>query len=265
MVSPIGLFDSGVGGLTVLREVRGLLPEVDLVYLADQAWAPYGERTLTTLRTRATAIAQWFVHQGVSLVVVACNTASGAALHELRALFPAVTFVGMEPAVKPAAETSTTGVVGVLATSGTLNASLYADVVERHADGVVIIERPGVGLVDLVEAGDLDSTVPLLRKYLEPMLAAGADRIVLGCTHYPFLINHIAELVPADVVIVDPAPAVARQVATMAPDAMGSGATLLMTTGSLDTFTEQLARLGLLGPGTQVGATDLAQNASDLP
>lgn len=258
MASTIGLFDSGIGGLTVLREVRGLLPDVDLVYLADQAWAPYGERTLESLRARATAIADWFVRRGISLVVVACNTASGAALHELRSLFPAVTFVGMEPAVKPAAETSSTGVVGVLATSGTLNTSLYADVVERHTDGVTIVEQPGVGLVGLVESGDLDSSTALLAEYLEPMLAAGADRVVLGCTHYPFLIDHIRDLLPADVVIVDPAPAVARRVSAVIDDAAGSGTTVLKTTGSIDLFTAQLTRLGLLGSATEVGITDLS-------
>lgn len=257
-MSPIGLFDSGIGGLTVLREVRGLLPDADLIYLADQAWAPYGERTLVSLRARATAISEWFVSQGVSLVVVACNTASGAALFELRSLFPSVTFVGMEPAVKPAAETSATGVVGVLATSGTLNASLYANVVERHADGVTIIEQPGVGLVDLVEEGDLDSTVPLLEKYLRPMLAEGADRIVLGCTHYPFLIDHVRELVPSDVVIVDPAPAVARRVAQVVDDGRGSGTTIFKTTGSIEVFAAQLARLGILGSASDIGVTDLS-------
>ncbi len=258
MASTIGLFDSGIGGLTVLREVRGLLPDADLVYLADQAWAPYGERTLVSLRARATVIADWFVRRGVSLIVVACNTASGAALHELRSLFPAIAFVGMEPAVKPAAETSTTGVVGVLATSGTLNTNLYADVVERHADGVTIVEQPGVGLVSLVESGDLDASTALLEEYLRPMLAEGADRVVLGCTHYPFLIDHIRELLPSDVVIVDPAPAVARQVSAVIEDAAGSGTTVLKTTGSIDMFTAQLARLGLLGSATQVGITDLS-------
>ena len=258
MRSPIGVFDSGIGGLTVLRELREVLPSSDFIYLADQAWAPYGERTLTSLKTRATEITEWFVRQGSSVVVVACNTASGAALHELREVFPEVVFVGMEPAVKPAAETSVTGVVGVLATSGTLDAELYADVVERHADGVTIVEQRGVGLVDLIEAGDLDAAVPLLEKYLQPMLAAGADRIVLGCTHYPFLIDRIRELIPPGVDIVDPAPAVARRVLSVVEDSGGSGSIVLKTTGSIGSFVQQLARLGWLTAASEVATTDLS-------
>lgn len=232
----IGVFDSGIGGLSVLREIRSLLPDADIVYLADQAMAPYGERTLDEVRERSVAITSRLIDEGAALVVVACNSASAAALHHLRAVFPDMPFVGMEPAVKPAVAMTGNGVIGVLATNATFQGELYASVVDRHAANATIVARAGRGLVPLVERGDVDSAdvKALLEGYLAPMLDAGADTIVLGCTHYPFLLPAIQEIVGPDVFVVDPSPAVARQVARLAGEKSeaGTGSMRYVTTGS---------------------------------
>ena len=209
----IGVFDSGVGGLSILAEIHRQLPGEAAVYLADQGYAPYGERSLEEVRARSFAIADHLLGRGVKGIVVACNTASAAALHELRASFPMVPFIGMEPAVKPAAEQSDRGVVGVLATTATFQGELYASVVDRHANDVQVIERAGTGLVELIEAGDLDGGLvdEKLIGFLTPMLDAGIDTLVLGCTHYPFIADPIRRILGDRVRLIDPAPAVARQ------------------------------------------------------
>jgi glutamate racemase len=231
----IGVFDSGVGGLSVLREIQTLLPEHSITYLADQAWAPYGERRLEEVRRRSVAITDRLLAEGAATVVVACNSASAAALHHLREVYPGVPFVGMEPAVKPAAELTANGVIGVLATDATFQGELYASVVNRHAVGVEIVARPGRGLVRHVESGDVDSPElrTLLASYLDPMVEAGADTIVLGCTHYPFLLPLIRSVAGSGVRVIDPAPAVARQVARVAkPVPQGAPGLRFATTGS---------------------------------
>lgn len=212
-VRPVGVFDSGVGGLSILAEIHRQLPHESVVYLADQAWAPYGERSLEEVRARSFAIVDHLLGRGAKGIVVACNTASTAALHEVREAFPMVPFVGMEPAVKPAAEQSDRKVVGVLATRATFQGELYASVIDRHANGVRVVERPGTGLVELIEAGRTDGPEvhALLREHLAPMLAAGIDTLVLGCTHYPFIGRAIREILGDGVRLIDPAPAVARQ------------------------------------------------------
>ena len=211
---PIGVFDSGVGGLTVLREIRRQLPDEPVIYIADQAHVPYGSRPLEEVRQFSKFIAQFLINRSCKLVVVACNTASAAALHHLRATFPEIPFVGMEPAVKPAAETTQTGIVGVLATPATFQGTLYASLIERFASGVQIHQDTCSGLVGQIEAGNLDSieTRQILEKAIYPMLAHGVDTIVLGCTHYPFVIPMIEEIAGPQVSVIDPAPAVARQV-----------------------------------------------------
>lgn len=216
-MEPIGIFDSGVGGLSVLRAVRQLLPAEPLLYLADQAHVPYGLRSLEEVRTFSEEITRYLLSQNAKLIVVACNTASAAALHHLRQSFPTVPFVGMEPAVKPAAEHTQTGVVGVLATPATFQGALYASVVERFANGVTLLQDTCPGLVKQIEAGHLDTpkTRRILQKALQPMLAQGIDTVVLGCTHYPFVIPLIKEIVGPSVRVIDPAPAVARQVARL--------------------------------------------------
>jgi len=212
--APIGIFDSGVGGLSVMREIRAQLPHENLIFIADQSHVPYGPRPLQQVRAFSEAITRFLLDQGSKLVVVACNTASAAALYPLRETFPDVPFVGMEPAVKPAAEQTQSGMVGVLATPATFQGELYASVVERFANGVTVLQDTCPGLVDQVEKGELDTltTRAILEKALIPMLAQGIDRVVMGCTHYPFVIPLIQEIVGPDVKVIDPAPAVARQV-----------------------------------------------------
>jgi glutamate racemase len=213
--APIGIFDSGVGGLSVLREIRKQLPRERLIFLADQAHVPYGPRPLEQVRDFAEGITRYLLSQDAKLVVVACNAASAAALHHLRQIFPQVPFVGMEPAVKPAVEHTHSGIVGVLATPATFQGALYASVLERFAQGVIVLQDTCPGLVAQIEAGELDTpaTRQILDRALQPMLAQGIDTVVLGCTHYPFVIPLIEEIVGEAVRVIDPAPAVARQVA----------------------------------------------------
>lgn len=211
--SPIGLFDSGIGGCSVLAEVRRLLPHEDLLYLADQAHCPYGARTPAEIRALTFAGVRWLVRRGAKAVVVACNTASAAALAQLREAIPSVPFVGMVPAVKPAAQSTRTGIVGVLATPATLTGGLLRDVVERWGAHIQVLAQPCEGLADLVESGAIDTpeAADLVDAYVRPLVAAGADTLVLGCTHYPFLSRQIARAAGPHVALVDPAPAVARQ------------------------------------------------------
>ena len=214
-LAPIGVFDSGVGGLSVLRAIRQQMPSQPVIYLADQAHVPYGSRTLEQVRAFSEGISHYLLGQGARLIVVACNTASAAALHSLRATFPQVPFVGMEPAVKPAADHTHSGIIGVLATPATFQGALYASVVERFAQGVLLLQSTCPGLVGQIEAGHLDTveTRAILEEALQPMLKQGLDTVVLGCTHYPFVIPLIQEIVGPQVRVIDPAPAVARQVA----------------------------------------------------
>jgi glutamate racemase len=212
--APLGVFDSGVGGLSVLRAIRNQLPAESVIYLADQANVPYGSRTLEEVRGFAEGITRYLLARGARLIVVACNAASAAALHTLRQTFPEVPFVGMEPAVKPAAEGTQTGAVGVLATPATFQGALYASVVERFANGVVLLQHTCPGLVGQIERGALKTpkTRAILQSALLPMLEQHIDTVVLGCTHYPFVIPLIEEIVGPGVRVIDPAPAVARQV-----------------------------------------------------
>jgi glutamate racemase len=214
---PIGIFDSGVGGLSVLRSVRQQLPDEPVLYLADQAHVPYGSRSLEEVRNFSENITHYLLRQTAKLVVVACNTASAAALKHLRQTFPEIPFVGMEPAVKPAAEQTRSGKVGVLATPATFQGELYASVVERFAQGVTLLQATCPGLVARIEAGEFNSpmTRGILEVALRPMLAQGIDTIVLGCTHYPYVIPLIEEIAGPGVRVIDPAPAVARQVARL--------------------------------------------------
>jgi glutamate racemase len=236
----IGLFDSGVGGLAVLREVRGLMPQADLLYIADQANAPYGEKPLAAVRDRAEHLTRWLVEQGAGTVVIACNTASAVALHHVRDLHPRLTIVGMEPAVKPAAAGTNSGVVGIMATPATFQTDVVASLVERFAAGVEVLTRGCPGLAQEIEDGtvDLGTVLPHVR----PLVAAGADTIVIGCTHYSFVTQMIRDSAGPDVGIVDPAAAVARQVARVSK-ASGSGTTRFATTANPTAFAGQINRL----------------------
>jgi glutamate racemase len=211
---PIGIFDSGVGGLSVLRAIRQELPHEDILYLADQTHIPYGPRSAAEIQDFSHGICNFLLEQGAKLIVVACNTASAAALNSLRQSFPQVSIVGMEPAIKPAAETTQSGKVGVLATPTTFSSDLYASLLKRFAQDVEIYQSTCPGLVEQIEAGALNSphTRHILQNAIGPMQEAGVDTIVLGCTHYPFVIPLIRSITGVGVQIIDPAPAVARQV-----------------------------------------------------
>jgi glutamate racemase len=206
------VYDSGVGGVSVLRELRTVLPAEDLLYAADTAWCPYGGRPAEQIVERAVAVTDFLLEQGVKLIVVACNTATIAAVGALRAQYP-VAFVGMEPAVKPAAARTRSGVVGVLATGASLAGDRFQGLVARHARGVEVVTQPCHGLVERIEAGDVDGpvTTALVERYVRPLLDAGADTIVLGCTHYPFVRPLIAAAAGPDVALVDTGRAVARR------------------------------------------------------
>jgi glutamate racemase len=212
--NPIGVFDSGVGGLSVLRAMRELMPNESVIYFGDQGHVPYGPRSMEEIQKFSEGITKFLLEQNSKLIVVACNTASAAALKYLRGRFPDVPFVGMEPAVKPAAEITKTGKVGVLATPATFQGALYASVVERFGAGVELFQHTCPGLVGQIEKGELDSNATrlILEDALLPMLEKNIDTVVLGCTHYPFVIPLIERIVGANVRVIDPAPSVARQV-----------------------------------------------------
>ncbi|MEB3265963.1 MAG: glutamate racemase [Cyanobacteriota bacterium] len=213
----VGIFDSGVGGLSVWRQIVARLPRESTLYIADQAHVPYGPRRARQLRSLCEAITDRLLAEGCKAVVVACNTASAVALHHLRERFPHTPIVGLEPAVKPAVARTRSGVVGVMATPATFAGRLYKATVGKHASSVRVVEQLCLGLADLVERADLsDPTTAaeaesMLRGFVEPMLAQGADTIVLGCTHYPFVLEPIRRLVGPDLTVIDPAPAVALQ------------------------------------------------------
>ncbi|HEX9012483.1 MAG TPA: glutamate racemase, partial [Anaerolineaceae bacterium] len=256
--APIGIFDSGVGGLSVLREIRRQIPTHPVIYLADQAHVPYGPRSLDQVRGFAGGITRFLLALGAREIVVACNTASAAALHGLRQLYPQVPFVGMEPAVKPASQTTRSGVVGILATPATFQGQLYASVIDRFARGVKVLESTCPGLVEEIEAGHLDGpeTRRILTAALQPMLEQGVDRIVLGCTHYPFVIPLIQAIVGPRVQVIDPAPAVARQAgrvletAGLLVSASPPGPVRIFTTGDPTALSRLLPRL--LGEAARV-------------
>jgi glutamate racemase len=237
--SPIGAFDSGIGGLSVLREIQAELPGEDIIYFGDQANVPYGPRGLAEVRRLSEGAVRFLLNQGAKVIAIPCNTASAAALHSLRALHPDVPFVGMEPAVKPAAEHTETGVVGVLATPTTFEGEIYASVVERFGKGVTLLQSTCPGLVGEIEAGRANGAEAqrILRAALAPMMAQGMDTIVLGCTHYPFSFDTIREIVGDKVRLIDPAPAIARRIAGLLEERglrnprAGGGVTRYLTSG----------------------------------
>ena len=250
--APIGLFDSGVGGLSIWRQVVHALPSESLLYVADQANVPYGHRSADEIQANSLGIAGYLVTQGCKAIVVACNTASAVALEPLRQRYPQLPILGLEPAVKPAVQLTRTGVVGVMATPATFQGQLYRATVGRYASAVQVVEQVCVGLAELVEQGDLEGPDcdARLMGYLQPMLEAGADTIVLGCTHYPFVIESIRRLVGPAMAVLDPAPAVARHLADvlgqaglLAMDSAGVLAPRFATTADPLAFNRALSRL----------------------
>lgn len=210
---PIGVFDSGLGGLSVLREIRALLPNEDLLYCADSGHAPYGEKPQHLIAARSLELCGFLLEQGAKALVIACNTATAAAAQAIRERWPDVPVIGMEPAVKPASAATKNGVVGVLATTGTLESARFAALLDQFGKEVRVLTRPGAGLVEAVERGERDSPalLRLLASHLEPLLAGGADVIVLGCTHYVFLREQVEAIVGPSVRVIDTGAAVARQ------------------------------------------------------
>ena len=208
----IGIFDSGIGGLSVWKELKRLMPDEDYIYVADSKYAPYGLKSIDFIRERTSLISEFLINKRAEVIVVACNTASAAALSFLRSKYD-IPFVGMEPAIKPAVHKTQSGVVGVLATANTFKGDLYNNTLERFASETKVIERVGEGLVELIEAGkyECEEVEELLRVYLLPMMNEGVDALVLGCTHYPFLEKSIRKIVGHDMNIINPAPSVALQ------------------------------------------------------
>jgi glutamate racemase len=241
----IGVFDSGVGGLGVLREIHRLVPGADLLYVADRGRAPYGPRSLVEVQEFSREIAGWLIERGASTLVVACNTASAAALDELRAQHPRFPIVGMEPAVKPAAEITASGVIAVFATAATFQGRLFESVVSRFGKGATVLTRACPEWVELVEGGlvagpQVESSVA---GWVLPVVEAGADALVLGCTHFSFLKPLIEQTAGEGVTVIDPAPAVALQTSRVAGLTPGSGLITLAASGDRRRFAELALQL----------------------
>lgn len=250
MGRPIGIFDSGVGGLTVLREIRRLLPQADLHYVADSGHVPYGEKSTPYIIERSVKICEFLVAQGAQAIVVACNTATASAIQDLREAF-SVPIVGMEPALKPAAAVTKSGVVGVLATTGTLASAKFAALLERYRSDVTVLAETCTGWVEAVERGEHEDpkTISLIEPPVTRLLEGGADALVLGCTHFPFLRPLIASIVGSRAVLIDTGLAVARRLHSRLPAAILPtsldmlGAEKFWTSGDLEASTPVLRKL----------------------
>lgn len=248
--APIGVFDSGVGGLSVLAEIRCRLPAETLWYVADSGHIPYGEKSPEFIRERCRRVAAFLRERGAKALVLACNTATVAAVADLRSLYPDWPLVGMEPAVKPAAAATRAGVVGVLATTGTLQSARFAALLDRFASDVQVVTQPCPGLVELIETGDLHNQAlrQLLQRYVTPLLDAGCDTVILGCTHYPFLRPLLTQMLPSHVSLIDTGAAVARQLQRLLEQARAlatgvPGETRFWTSGDRQRFAQILPLL----------------------
>lgn len=241
----IGVFDSGVGGLSVLRALRRTLPTAQLLYVADSGFAPYGERDESFVIERSRHIAGFLRAQGAQVLVIACNTATAAAIHLLRADDPQWPVVGVEPGVKPAVAASRNGRIGVMATRGTLASEKFRRLIETHGANATIVPQPCAGLARAIEGGDLDAPqlLALVETYCAPLREANVDTVVLGCTHYPFVARHIQAALGLKVQLIDTAEAVARRTqslcAQLAPMTLATPATVLWSSGDV----ESLARI----------------------
>lgn len=247
---PVGVFDSGVGGLSVLQRIRADLPCERLLYVADSGHAPYGSKPDEFIVQRSFAITEFLLEHGVKAIVAACNTATAAAISRLRAHFQ-LPIIGIEPAVKPAVAMTRSGVVGILATGNTVRSDKFAHLLDQHGHRARVLVQPCPGLADCVEQGDLSGSRPraLLERYLMALLSAGVDTLVLGCTHYPFLMPLIQELMGPEVAILDPSPAVARQLrhrlaaGGLLADHGANGGERYFTSGALEPTADVMARL----------------------
>lgn len=260
---PIGVMDSGVGGLSVLHDIRAVLPSEDLLYVADSGYAPYGERSEAFIEERVTTILQYLLEQHAKAVVVACNTATGVAIDALRARFR-IPIVAIEPALKPAAGMTRSGAVGVLATHRTLESDKFARLRARHAAGIDVVEQPCPGLAEQVEKGDFDgpATRTLVERYVRPLVDRGVDTLVLGCTHYPFLKPVIRAVAGPAVAIVDPGDAIARELRrqlereNLLNDSDAPGSTRFVTSGAPDRARRVIGQLWN-GAGDASGEPDV--------
>lgn len=249
MVLPpkIGVFDSGIGGLSVLREIHRLLPNHPTIYIADQANLPYGPRPIAEIQAFSDRITRFLIEQGAVVIVIACNTASAASLEYLRAKYPNMPFVGMEPAVKPALEASKTGVVGVLSTRATAEGSLYKRLLDRYAEDKRVITQIAPDLVRIAEEQSQDTSTnrAMISNYVRPIIDAGADYIVLACTHFPFLADAIQEVAGQGIHLIDPSPAVARQTARLwlAEATPQASPNIYYTSGDVSNFQQSIKTL----------------------
>lgn len=259
MNAPIGILDSGLGGLSVLNEVREILPSESIIYFGDSAWCPYGARHADEIQRRVFEITDFLIEQGCKMIVIACNSATIAAVEALRATYP-IPFVGMEPGVKPAVTLTQTGIVGVLATEASLAGEKFHRLVSNHANGIKVITRPCPNFVKLVEAGELSGNRArgIVEEETLPLIGSGADVLVLGCTHYPFLRPLIEEVAGPDIQVVDTGAAVAQHVANLLPNASGSASPQyqIYTSGDLDILKRLLPTLC---PGIQANLTSSHQ------
>ena len=261
--APLGVFDCGIRGVSVLKHIRQLLPYEDLLYCADSRHAPYGNKSPEFIRERSHALTRFLIGQGAKAIVVACNTATAGAIASLREHY-SLPIIGMEPAVKPAAAASKNGVIGVLATIGTLKSAQFAALLESYGRNVQVVTQACPGLVECVERGELDSdaTGELVAQYLQPLLAAGADTIVLGCTHYPFLRQVIVQQLPSAITLIDTGEAVARQVqrrlqeAGLLNDAVGEAKNTFWINRATDSEFEQTANVIRMLWGSGGGKSD---------
>lgn len=252
--NPIGVFDSGVGGLSVWKEIAALLPHESIIYYADSGNCPYGTKSRDEIIALSEKITEFLIDNKCKLIVVACNTATAAAIDSLRVKY-SVPFVGMEPAVKPAAMNSISGNIGVLATENTFKGRLFNETSRKFAGDKNLFIQIGYGLVDIVEKGTTESkeSKDLLKKYIQPMIDSGADQIVLGCTHYPFLIKQIHEITGNKINIINPAPAVARQTENLLIKnnlirSTGEAEYLFYSTGKIKVLSEMLKNLKVRDP-----------------
>ncbi|MFO7889584.1 MAG: glutamate racemase [bacterium] len=252
----IGVFDSGIGGLSVYKELMILLPHETCYYLADQIHVPYGPRSQEQIREFSEKITRFLINQGVNIVVIACNTISAAALYYLRRQFPDIIFVGMEPAVKPSIEKTRSGIIGVIATQATFQGRPYEKLIEKYARNVKVVHQSCPGLVEQVEEGNIDTPEIrfLLKQYLTPMIEKRVDQLVLGCTHYHFLKSVIQEIIGENVSIIDPTHPVAKQAVsvlnryrnekrlTEQKEQTGQKKHQFFTSSNINVFTTQISR-----------------------
>lgn len=247
----IGVFDSGIGGLTVLHEIHKRCPAVSTLYFADQSHIPYGLKSEAGIQRFSDRICRFLLDRGAAVIVVACNTATAAAINWLRERYPQVPFVGMEPAIKPAVAQTKSGKIGVLATASTFKSQRYAQLMDRYASQVELFENSCVGLVEQIESGDLagDHTEALLRSFIEPMQIQGIDTLILGCTHYPLVLPIIQQIAGDGVRVINPAPAVAQQTQRLLPSYLTANAQQqppmheYVTSGTLSAYIPMVNRL----------------------